>query len=61
MEEMIMGLFFKTVAFPNSSEQSIDFGVAEILAVHTTMEYPTDETEENKKYRTLMEGSIVTP
>ncbi len=56
-----MGLFFKTVAFPNSSEQSIDFGVAEILAVHTTMEYPTDETEENKKYRTLMEGSIVTP
>lgn len=57
---MIMGLFFKTVAFHNSSEQSIDFGVAEVLAVHTTMEYPTDETEEIKKYQMLKDESVIT-
>lgn len=55
-----MGLFFKTVAFHNSSEQSIDFGVVEVQAVHTTMEYPTDETDEIKKNQTLMENSILT-
>ena len=55
-----MGLFFKTVAFHNSSEQSIDFGVAEVLAVHTTMEYPTDETEEIKKYQMLKDESVIT-
>ncbi len=52
-----MGILLKTVAFPSLSEQSIDFGVAEVLAVHTTMEPPTDALEENKEYKALMEES----
>lgn len=43
----MMGLLFKTVAYSNSSEQDIDFGVVEILAVHTSMEPHTDVREKN--------------
>ncbi len=49
----------RTVAFPNAPEQSIDFGVVGVEAIHTDMISPIDAIEEIKKYKALMDEGVI--
>nr|WP_315988413.1 SHOCT domain-containing protein [Desulforamulus aquiferis] len=50
---------FKTVAFPETPDQSIGLGAAGAKAVHTTTAFPVDAIEEIKKYKALMDEGII--
>lgn len=50
---------FRTVAFPDSLEQSVSIGAAGTQAVHMASAPPADAIEEIKKYKALMEDGII--
>jgi len=57
IEKLVNAL--KTVAFPDTQEQSVGLGVAGSQAVHTTIAPITDVIEEIKRYKALMEEGII--